>query len=144
MTTISINQSHKENKRLCTIPNCDKPHLAKGWCHMHYQRWRSHGDPMGGKHRLPKGTLCKVGDCKNIQHTRGWCNKHWKRVLRNGDPFLIIDSRGEGNSRAIITEKDVIAIRKDSRRYKLIAADYHMDTTNVSCIKLRKSWAHVK
>ncbi len=24
---------------------CSKPVLAKGWCSMHYNRWRRHGDP---------------------------------------------------------------------------------------------------
>lgn len=32
--------------RLCSIPGCDKPHKARGWCTMHYTRWKSHGDPL--------------------------------------------------------------------------------------------------
>lgn len=34
--------------RICSIPNCGKPHEAHGWCTAHYQRWRKHGDPLGG------------------------------------------------------------------------------------------------
>ena len=33
-------------KSICTIPNCDKPHYARGLCGTHYQRWRIHGDPL--------------------------------------------------------------------------------------------------
>lgn len=24
---------------------CERPHLARGWCNMHYKRWRTTGDP---------------------------------------------------------------------------------------------------
>ena len=41
------------NSRLCSIPNCGKPHLARGWCSAHYNRRRNHGDPLGGG--TPKG-----------------------------------------------------------------------------------------
>jgi hypothetical protein len=30
----------------CTISNCGKPHLARGWCSKHYNRWKVHGDPL--------------------------------------------------------------------------------------------------
>ena len=29
----------------CSIEGCDKPHMAGGWCKMHWTRWRRHGDP---------------------------------------------------------------------------------------------------
>lgn len=29
----------------CTLPDCDRPHLAKGFCQMHYARNRKFGDP---------------------------------------------------------------------------------------------------
>lgn len=31
--------------RKCTIPECDKRTHSRGWCEMHYTRWRRHGDP---------------------------------------------------------------------------------------------------
>ena len=33
---------------VCSIPGCINPPLAHGWCPAHYQRWRRHGDPVGG------------------------------------------------------------------------------------------------
>ncbi|WEX10290.1 helix-turn-helix transcriptional regulator [Chelativorans sp. AA-79] len=35
--------------RICKIPGCDKAPKARGWCSMHYDRWRVHGDPLGGR-----------------------------------------------------------------------------------------------
>ncbi|MGH3614418.1 MAG: hypothetical protein ACRDRK_17880 [Pseudonocardia sp.] len=32
--------------RLCAIPGCGRPHLARGWCRPHYVRWQRHGDPL--------------------------------------------------------------------------------------------------
>lgn len=29
----------------CSIEDCEKRVLSRGWCTMHYQRWRTHGDP---------------------------------------------------------------------------------------------------
>lgn len=34
--------------RICSIPDCGKPIAARGWCRRHYDRWRSHGDPLAG------------------------------------------------------------------------------------------------
>lgn len=30
---------------ICTVPGCDKPYRARGWCATHYGRWREWGDP---------------------------------------------------------------------------------------------------
>jgi hypothetical protein len=31
--------------RTCSVEGCGKPHYSRGWCHMHWIRWRRHGDP---------------------------------------------------------------------------------------------------
>lgn len=31
--------------RTCSIPGCEHPHASRGWCQMHYCRWKRHGDP---------------------------------------------------------------------------------------------------
>lgn len=33
-------------KRSCTVENCEKQSRAKGYCTKHYQRYKSHGDPL--------------------------------------------------------------------------------------------------
>jgi hypothetical protein len=34
--------------RLCSIPDCGKPTVSRGWCDRHYRRWLAHEDPLGG------------------------------------------------------------------------------------------------
>jgi hypothetical protein len=29
---------------MCSIEGCEKPIFARGWCHMHWTRWRRYGD----------------------------------------------------------------------------------------------------
>lgn len=31
--------------RLCSIEGCETTAIARGWCGMHYRRWRLNGDP---------------------------------------------------------------------------------------------------
>jgi len=31
--------------RICSIPDCGKPHCARGWCKMHWQFWSRNGTP---------------------------------------------------------------------------------------------------
>lgn len=39
--------------RTCSIEGCGLRHDAHGYCHVHYSRWRRHGDPLGGT--TPRG-----------------------------------------------------------------------------------------
>ena len=45
--------------KACAVDGCKnnahwKSRGARGWCGAHYDRWRFHGDPLGGKGRRPK------------------------------------------------------------------------------------------
>lgn len=35
-------------KSVCSVDDCGKPILFRGWCRAHYRRWQRHGDPCGG------------------------------------------------------------------------------------------------
>lgn len=34
------------NDTRCTIEDCERATVARGWCGRHYQRWRTYGDPL--------------------------------------------------------------------------------------------------
>lgn len=44
-------RSLREVGKTCMVPECDRKHLARGYCSMHYQRWESAGSPGEGAPR---------------------------------------------------------------------------------------------
>ena len=44
-------------KPLCSIPDCIKPVRNAGFCKSHHYRWKTYGDPLGG--RIIRGTASK-------------------------------------------------------------------------------------
>src|SRR5262245_57706262 len=32
--------------KICSIEGCGKPVVGRGWCSKHWQRWKTHGDPL--------------------------------------------------------------------------------------------------
>ena len=51
--------------------------------------------------------------------------------------------RGEQNGRALLTAKDIRAIRASSATQSVLAHRYGVDQTCISRIQLRKTWRHV-
>lgn len=70
----------------CKIPGCDKPRKATGWCSMHYQRWKRHGDPLKSLYLQPP-KKCSIDGCDSIVDARGWCSRHYQRWEHHGDPL---------------------------------------------------------
>lgn len=70
---------------ICSIVECIRPVKTRGWCQMHYFRWRRHGDPEG---RLPSGRKwCATVGCMALigaMSTTGVCKKHYDQLLRWG------------------------------------------------------------
>jgi 5-methylcytosine-specific restriction endonuclease McrA len=83
------NREHKQ-KGSCVI--CGKPQKGLGYCEMHYQRFKKHGDPLAikdnqfvpvrkeGESHPQKG--CKVLDCTGKYHAKGYCSKHAQQATR--------------------------------------------------------------
>lgn len=51
--------------------------------------------------------------------------------------------KGEQHMKAELTEQQVLEIRQDCRTQKEIAKSYGVTQSNVSCVKLRKTWKHI-
>lgn len=68
----------------CSIDGCDKEVKARGWCAMHYMRFRRHGDPLASRTPI---LVCTIDGCERDHSGRGLCLMHLKRLYRNGDPM---------------------------------------------------------
>lgn len=70
--------------RLCTIEGCDRALIARGWCSMHYQRWKNHGDPEApGRERR----YCTVEECERPRFGHWYCQLHYDRWREHGNPL---------------------------------------------------------
>jgi hypothetical protein len=69
----------------CSVENCDRGKVARGWCGGHYDRWRRTGDVRAGE-PLPavRSAECAAGLCDEVSVARGYCGRHYRQVLRSG------------------------------------------------------------
>lgn len=46
LTSPTCKEVEMAKDRVCAIDGCCKPVLARGWCNMHYRRWKANGNPV--------------------------------------------------------------------------------------------------
>ena len=76
----------------CMVEGCDRNSHCRGWCKLHYERWRRLGSPTApGTRNFNHSAFCSVGECSEPYHARGYCKYHYERWQKRGDaeaPFL--------------------------------------------------------
>jgi hypothetical protein len=70
--------------RLCEWSGCARPHSAKGFCTLHYSRFKS-GKNMDAEPQI-NYELCTIEGCGSAHHSKGFCALHYQRH-RIGKPM---------------------------------------------------------
>lgn len=70
-------------KGTCAEETCDRKVRTRGWCSMHYQRWRTTGTTAA---RPPAPKVCTEDGCTAKVIGRGWCSTHYARWWRSQQP----------------------------------------------------------
>ena len=68
----------------CSIEGCKRPHRSKGYCDLHFKKWRA-GEIEG--HR-PRYKICKEENCKKPMFKKGLCEQHFGALVasKKGTP----------------------------------------------------------
>lgn len=77
------------DRKSTTCSICDKPVQAKGWCDMHYRRYRKHGDPLG-----PQRTLTHLPEKPGVTFALLPSSERYAA----GDDGTVWSSLGKGHS----------------------------------------------
>lgn len=71
----------------CSVEDCDRPVVARGWCQKHYYRWQRNGH-LEIVRKTYNGTTCDVDGCDRVAVGHGYCPTHYGRWKRHGDPTI--------------------------------------------------------
>lgn len=119
--------------RTCSVEDCGEPHRGRGYCNLHYKRWKAHGDPLialgnGGPRKGGGVRLCDIEECGRPHASRGLCGLHYQRWQRQGDPLVCL-TNGPGNAQGWLDSDDGYRKRYVSGRGKMAEHRIVMERT---------------
>lgn len=80
------------SQRICSIDGCEKPAKQRGWCGMHYERWRTSGDVGEVAPRFARQSgPCSVEWCEKPARTKGFCGGHYSNLKQQGHAVAVRD-----------------------------------------------------
>ena len=81
--------------RICSIEGCGRKHYQRGFCKMHWGRWRRNSPTLNDPNRIrdiwknrTKKT-CSLIDCYEPHYVHGFCKNHYEQNKRTGSPFPV-------------------------------------------------------
>jgi hypothetical protein len=114
----------------------------RGREYAHRFSYRFHKGQVGNLHVLHR---CDNPPCVNPDHLfLGTHDDNMADMVSKGRYDAgRVKMRGELHYKAVLTEKQVYAIRRDERRVGEIAKEYGVTPTAISAVKSRMSWRHL-
>lgn len=69
-----------EGEKCCKIKSCKREYRAKGYCRMHYKKWRR------GEYGMARYKTCKDFECRKpmAQNRHGYCEDHFQNYYVKG------------------------------------------------------------
>ena len=64
-----------EGKTQCRVEKCKRPYRAKGYCSVHYKKWRR-GELTKGRYKT-----CAQEACRKKRFQSGLCEEHYKAAF---------------------------------------------------------------
>lgn len=116
---------------LCSIADCGRSKVAKGFCAYHYRRFLQYGDPLAqgqrNRKRLP-ARKCSAEGCERTNFSNGFCTKHhqawWQAQKRAKRPTTIRQFKerstgwiDEDGYRMAVVEEGTPGAKKFGRRW---------------------------
>jgi len=62
----------KANEKTCRMDGCKRPYRAKGYCNVHYRKWRRGEMESPGRYKI-----CGEENCKKPMFKKGMCEAHY-------------------------------------------------------------------
>ena len=95
--------------RRCSVDGCEAKHYGRGYCQLHWWRWRRYGDalvsrPRGGPRKPARP--CHVPDCWRAVTCKNLCSLHYGRMMREELKARIAGQTGLHPLRAISNGKN--------------------------------------
>lgn len=111
----------------------------KKWTLAHRASWEFHRGP------IPAGLFvchkCDVRLCVNPDHL--FLGTGADNVADMDAKGRRANRKGEASPVAKLTNRDVLAIRVDTRSSRVIAAEYGVSKTAILDVKTRRNWGHI-
>jgi hypothetical protein len=67
-------------KRICALPECERPHYGKGYCRLHWRRLVEHGSATWEPPR--QAEICIVDRCERPAWARDLCSTHYQAARK--------------------------------------------------------------
>lgn len=74
--------------KICSVDECGKPALARGFCVNHYATNRRNGTPIPLQKKSTKRQQCAAPGCSKLMSAKGYCPTHYARVAKYGSTEL--------------------------------------------------------